>query len=206
MPIKCVLFDVDGVIVTSERFSIQYHKKYHVSMDVLLDFFNGKFKDCIIGKADLLEEIQPWLLKWNWKGTAQELLDYWFKISSTVNNDLISIIKELRKKGIVCCVATNQEKHRFNYMKKNMNFNNLFDSFFSSSIIGYKKPHECYFEFVLEKIKQEFSIHPNEILFFDDTKKHIESAQKLGIISYHYTDLSNLKSTLSKFTNIKLYK
>jgi FMN phosphatase YigB (HAD superfamily) len=81
---------------------------------------------------------------------------------------MVQTINNLKKNGIKCFLATNQKKYRTKYMRSNMGFEALFDHVFSSADIGYKKPERKFYEFVLHKIKNEYTIYPCEVLFFDD--------------------------------------
>jgi putative hydrolase of the HAD superfamily len=199
MVIKAVLFDTDGVIINSEMFSIIYSKKYNIPYDEMLPFFKGEFQDCIIGKADLSEIVKPWLKKWKWEGSVKEFLEFWFKSEHNLDKNIIKIIKDLRKKGIKCYIATNQEKHRTEYMKNEMDFEDLFDEVFSSSDIGYKKPNKRFYEFVINKIKDKYKINADEIIFFDDSQENVDEAKKLGIKANLYKTFDEFKSILKPF-------
>lgn len=196
MAIKCILFDADGVVINSEMFSVQYVKKHNIPYEEMLPFFKNEFPDSIIGKADLIEIVKPWLSKWKWDGTVHDFLQFWFEAEHNIDKEIVSVIKKLREKGIKCYLATNQEKYRTQYMLKNMGFKDLFDHVFSSAHIGHKKPDTKFFEFILNKLKKECKFNPNEILFFDDSKEHIESANKLGIKAHLYHNIKDLE----KFT------
>lgn len=74
---KCILFDANGVVVNSDMFSDQYQKEYEISNNEMLPFFKGEFQDCLVGKADLIESLKPWLPKWKWTGSVDEFLQYW---------------------------------------------------------------------------------------------------------------------------------
>ncbi len=39
----------------------------------------------------------------------------------------------------------------------------------------------------------QFHLVPEEVIYFDHSKKNVETAQKLGILSKHYTDLKSIK-------------
>ena len=184
--IKCMLFDADGVVINAEMFSLQYEKKFGVSNDEMIPFFKGEFQDCLCGRADLAKVVKPWLSKWKWQGSVEEFLDFWFKSEHNVDERIIEVIKKLRKKGIKCYLATNQEKYRVKYMKENMGFDVFFDDVFSSAHIGHKKPERDFYECILKKFKKEH-ILPNEVLFFDDSQDHIAEAKKVGIDAHHYT-------------------
>ena len=193
--IKVVLFDVDGVVVDSEMFSLQYSKKFGINNEEMLPFFKGVFQDCIIGKADLKEEVKPWLKKWKWDKSAKDFLNFWFRSEHNIDDMLVDQVEKLRASGIRCYLATKQEKYRTKYMREEMGFDNIFDGIFSSSEIGYKKPDEKFFQ----KILDELGIQGEEALFFDDEIENVEGAKSLGIKGFLYTGFDEFKKELDKF-------
>ncbi len=199
---KAILFDADGVLIHSELFSIQYQKKFNVSNDEMLPFFTGEFQDCLVGKANLIELVKPWLSKWKWEGSVEEFLEFWFQAEHNVDEDVVKTIKELKKKGIKCYLATNQERYRTEYMKDKMGFNELFDEVFSSAYIGHKKPHREFFEFILKEI----DLPADEIMFFDDEQGHIDAAKELGIDAHVYEDINKLRSIVEKKTEYNYFR
>jgi len=55
------LFDIDGVFITaSEPFSKRYETEVGKS-GMMTVFFKGVFQDCLVGKADLKEEVSKHL-------------------------------------------------------------------------------------------------------------------------------------------------
>jgi len=179
MAIKCILFDADGVIIKNSKiFSAQYEKKYNLPTGEMLPFFEGEFQNCIIGKADLKEILKIWLPKWNWEKTTDEFIDFWFEMGNNPDEKMLEIVKKLREKGIKCYLATNQEKYRTQYMRKNMKFEKLFDFVFSSAEIAYKKPEKEFYECILNNLKEK-GIKVEETLSFDDSEKNINEAKKL---------------------------
>jgi putative hydrolase of the HAD superfamily len=195
--IKYILFDIDGVIVDAEMFSIQYQKKFGISNDLMLPFFKGVFQDCLVGKADLKEELEPWLEKWKWMGTADELLRFWFEAENKIDYKMVKKVKELRRKGIKCFTASKQEKYRADYIEKEMGFGEIFDGSFYSANLGYKKPDPRFFEIILAKLK----INLEEVLFFDDEQINVDEANNLGIKSFLYTDFKKFNQNLNSNLN-----
>jgi len=194
--IKSMLFDADGVVVDAKMFSIQYQKEHDVSNDEMLPFFKGDFQKCVVGQSDLMDEIEPWLTKWKWDGTAEEFLQYWFTAEHSVDEQVVEIIKELKENGIKCYLATNQEKYRAQYLEKQMGFGTLFDDMFLSSNIGHKKPERAYYEFILNEMKNKHNIEPQEIMFFDDAQENVDVAKELGIDSYFYKDFEEFQGVI----------
>ena len=188
---KCLLLDVDGVLITSERFSKQYQETFGISNELMLPFFESEeFEATHNGKGDLKQILTPYLAKWKWQGSVEELLEWWFRAQSTPNVKLLSVVKELRAKGMKCYLATNQEQYRTDYLRKQLG--DQFDGIFASCEMGCQKPSFEFFEKVLEETK----VKPEEIVFFDDTQKHVDGAKKLEIKAYFYTSFEDFEEKL----------
>ena len=137
--IKAIIFNADGVVIDSPKiFSVQYQEKYKISYNKMLVFFDTVFQDCLVDRADLKEAIKPYLKDWQWDKSIDELLKFWFKAEYKPNLKMISFIKKLREKGIKCYLMTNQEKYRTEYIKKEMNFDHIFDQVFFRPILATK--------------------------------------------------------------------
>ena len=90
-------------------------------------------------------------------------------------------------------MATNPEKHKVQYIKKNMGMKEIFDGVFASSGIGYKKPEKEFYKFILDDLKKRHKIQTNEIIFFDDDQKNIDGANNVGIESVFYKGVEDLE-------------
>lgn len=197
MTTKAILFDADGVVIHAEMFSLQYQRKFQVENEKMLPFFKGEFQDCLIGKKDLKKTVTPYLKEWKWDLSADNFLKLWFKSEHNIDQRIIDTIKKLRKSKIKCYLATNQEKYRTNYMIHEMEFKNIFDGVFSSAFVGFKKPEKEFYEYILTEINKEISIKPEEIMFFDDSKKHIIEAKNLNIDSHLFTSFKDFKKKIA---------
>ena len=188
--IRAVLFDADGVVVTPEKiFSQCLQEEYGVPEEELENFFHGDFQQCLVGQADLKELLRDKIGQWNWQGTVDELLDYWFCNESKTDERMLKAIEQLKAKGIKVYLATNQEKNRTEYFRKKMNFGEIFDGIFSSAYVGYKKEQPEFFKQVLENLKGR----PEEIAFWDDSPSHIESAKSLSIEAHLYKNFEEFR-------------
>lgn len=192
--IRAVLFDLDGVIIVDRpyMFSIRLSKEHNVPMEHINEFFEKDFRDCSWGKADLKERIKPYLEKWNWKGTVDELLQYWFESEGTVSQEGLKIISDLRKKGVKCYIATRNEKYRRDYLWNNLKLKDYFDGIFCSCDIGHDKCSPDFFDHVVDKLKLE----PKEIMFLDDREKNVECAKRYGIDAHLCDNIETLKKEL----------
>jgi putative hydrolase of the HAD superfamily len=195
--IKVIIFDADGVLVHSERrFSKTLAEKHGISLETTLPFFAGPFQESLVGNADLKEIILPYLEKWGWDKGIDVLLDYWFLLESKTDKKIIEYIQKLRQKGILCLLATNNEKYRFQYMMEKMGLANVFDKTYSSAHLGHKKPNQEFFAKIHEKLKD---IKKNEILFIDDSVENIEGAKEFGIHAELYTTFENFEKVMKRY-------
>jgi len=135
--IKAIIFDSDGMTNCAEKFSIRFSRDFNIPYEQVLPFFLNEFKGCLVGKADLKEVIKPYLVKWGWQKSVDELLDYWFTGEVNVDARVMETIEKLKQQKIKCYLATNQEKYRTDYMVEQMNYKNIFHGIFSSAEIGF---------------------------------------------------------------------
>lgn len=187
--IKLMLIDGDGVAILSrQKFSENLKQDFGIGTDVTDDFFKHDFNDCLTGQKDMQDCLPKYLKKWGLKHSFSAILDYWFKSENSPNKRLLDYLQMLRKQGIVCCLATNQEKYRTCYVKESMKFEHYFDHIYSSCDMGVKKPDPRFFEVIL---KDYPNISKNQVMFWDDQLKNIEVAQQFGIASYLYLDFDS---------------
>lgn len=194
--IKTLLVDADGVIITGPMFSERYEKIYGVRQADFNSFFLGEFQKCLIGQADLKQEVEKYLPKWNWNKSLDEFLEFWFTSEEEINRDLLQLVTALKKKNIYSYIATNQEKYRSQHLAFNLNLLETFDGMFTSAHIGYTKPDLRYFEKVYEQLND---VEKNEVLFIDDSEKNIEAAKKFGFHAEKYTTFDKFKENLQKY-------
>ncbi len=188
---KAVIFDCDGMINHEERFSQRLTK--YVPLEVSLPFFTGTFQECLVGRADLKDELGKVIGQWGWKGSVNELIALWFSDeANTLNTDFFSIIKDLRERGIAVYLATNNEKYRTEYLLQARGLGRLFDATFSSASVGFKKPQKEFYDYLFAHIP-----HKREgVLYWDDDPEHIAVTEQLGIPSRLYTTFDDFSATV----------
>ena len=193
--IKAIIFDADGVLIRGEYFYHYLQEDFGIDGEITQPFFTTIFMDCVVGKKDLRTELPPYLKEWGWKGTVDDFIDYWHKKEHNLDDELVAYIQELRSRGIMCCVATNQHKERFTYMLKEMGFEKSFDRVYASSLLGHRKPSMEFYE----KLLTDLSVPANEILFWDDRQENIDAAKELGINAELYTTFDDFKEKIKSY-------
>jgi putative hydrolase of the HAD superfamily len=196
---KVVIYDNDGMITCGSRFSDQYSKEFNIPMEVMDEFFTKHFRNCLHGKSDLKEELKPFLEKWNWTGTVDELLDYWFKIGIEPDYDTYNSISKLKEQGVICCLATNQEKYRTEFLVSKMNYKELFDEIFSSAHLGVFKTSQEGMEKIYSALKEKYrDLEKEDIMFWDDREGNVEHLNSFGFNGQQYKDYLSFKQRMKE--------
>ena len=190
---KAVIFDADGMLITGERFSGRLSRDYGIPIEVTLPFFQNPLALCQVGKADMREELAKVLPAWGWKGTLDDLLEYWF---STKHNSLderfVDEIKSLRQSGVRCYLATNNEKYRTEHLRTTLGLGEILDGIFASGEVGAKKTSLEFLTIIQEKI----ALPSSEIMYWDDRPNHIDELNRAGFQARLYTDFESWKSSM----------
>lgn len=203
--IKAVIFDSDGMLSHGRRFSDTYAKEHEISLDEMTPFFAGPFQDCLVGKADLKEELgKGWMEKWNWRGSVDELLEYWFSTGDQLDNSVFDTVKRLRGECVLCVIATNQEKYRTDYLSNKFDYTRAFDRVFSSAYMGSKKTSTEFLDAVFSFLKEQVpSIQKGEVLFWDDRPENIEKVKQYGFEARQFSDATQYHKEMASLSLLK---
>ena len=115
------------------------------------------------------------MARWNCRTTLDHALREWTNLE--VDTTMVEAVRMLRRSGIGCYLASNQEPHRARYMSEVLGYGDLFDKEFYSCRLGTQKPLESYFHAILKDIE----VAPNSVLFIDDHQVNVDSARSVGI-------------------------
>lgn len=199
--IKVILFDIDGVLIRlpnyfSEELEKQGYKKAEKS---LTSFFQGSDNwKCLEGKASSEKIIVPYLEKFGWREAAEDYFKKQFQFEKKyLDQNIILQIKQLCNQGIKCYLSTDQIENRAEFFLNEMNFRDIFDGYFVSCYIGFRKRHDDFWIYVINKLKKELKgIKADEIVFFDDIQNNIDVASKFGIKAILFEDVIQFEKDL----------
>jgi putative hydrolase of the HAD superfamily len=192
--IKALMVDVDGVLVTG-RPSDGRHWAAGLEADLGLNFddlqtrfFKPHWEEIVTGRASLrrrlvevLGEIAPGL-------TVERLLAYWFSQDARLNADLLNELAALRRRGLLVCLATNQEHERMHYLMHSVGFAAQFDGCYYSAEIGHRKPASEFFDAVVMEVR----LSPGELVLIDDAAENVRAALAAGWRAVHWTGRERL--------------
>ncbi len=178
--ISTILFDADGVLQRTDD-------SWHDSLVGLLgdrgdadgELFVAAVQQAerptMDGRTDIVEAMEQVLRRFTVTADVDDILDVWTKIQP--NPDMIAAVLDLRRQGIQCCLATNQQSRRAQWMHVNLPYDEVFDERFYSCELGLAKPDPAYFTTILDRL----DVDPASVLFVDDTEVNVEGAKTTGI-------------------------
>lgn len=191
---KILLLDADGVAIVprGKYFSDRYSEEFGVSKDLITPFFKNEFNDCLIGKREVSEVFveQNMLEKWGWKGSLEELFQYWWAGENMRFEEVLSFVQELRTRGVKCYLTTDQEKNRAEYIMHGMGLAQDFDGAFFSYQLGARKTDSEYWQKLLQRLGNP---NPADVEFWDDDEENVATAKTAGIDAHFFTNLEDFR-------------
>ncbi len=178
MRIESVLFDADGVLQKPAEARRSAWAKVVGHGDDLDGFLEDVFEaelSALDGRSDFAEAFSQVLSRWKCQGTFEDALDAWTMIE--VDTRITDTVRDLRRNGVGCYLATNQEPHRARHMSEALGYRSLFDREFYSCHLGLMKPDGAYFRAILSEI----GVRPSNLLFLDDHAVNVAAARKVGL-------------------------
>jgi putative hydrolase of the HAD superfamily len=180
-PIRAILFDADGVIQngTGADLALRLEPALGFIPNPLEDFIREVLEaehPALSGEAELLELLEPIVAKWGAPGTALALATAWW-CSTEADLAVLALIRRLRQHGMLCALASNQQRFRANYLRQTFAYDTLFERSFYSYELGCMKPDVRYFQRILASLPAA----PGEILFIDDLSENVAAARSVGI-------------------------
>lgn len=118
----------------------------------------------------------------------------WNAMLLDIPKDRMELIASLHNKYNTFVLSNTNDIHIVTFEEKVRKvadgnpIDNYFNKVYYSNKVGMRKPDAEIFELVLK----ENSLLPSKTLFIDDTLEHIESANRLGLHTWHLTDQEEL--------------
>jgi putative hydrolase of the HAD superfamily len=177
--LKAILFDADGVI---QRPSADFRSACGAllgnSGDALELFMRELFaveKPSLTGQRDFVEDLMEVLGRHGAAERLNDALAIWTAIEADAA--MHEAIAALRAQGLVCCLATNQQKFRGRHMSEALGYARLFDHEFYSHALGLAKPDPAYFRAIVDRL----ALPAAELLFIDDHEANLTGAREAGL-------------------------
>lgn len=188
--IKTIIFDIGGVVIHSNFRAIysNFAKRVGLPPEFVVEYHNKKVQDLLLGNITLEQFWKDMI-----DAGANPKLDIkkiWIEEgikNREVNNELLSIIKELRKNYSVG-VLTNLTPFRL-ILDNKINLYSYFDYTVLSCKEHTKKPNHKFYRLALKVA----SVKPEESVFIDDKESCTKPAEEVGMRTILYTYPDNMK-------------
>jgi len=181
--IKHILFDADGVL----QHATQHWQPAFQSVLKLEDESQARavLDDVFAAETEVLEQeggfaerLDAVLAKWGRAGHRSDVLNVLHAID--VHPELLQTVQALRRSGIRCHIASNQQTSRARHMSETLNYRSLFDTEFYSCTVGAAKPKPAFFE----KVVSQLGCDASTVLFLDDRAENVEAASQAGLNAF----------------------
>ncbi|WP_211222909.1 HAD-IA family hydrolase [Gelidibacter mesophilus] len=107
--------------------------------------------------------------------------------------EMLSWVKSWKKQTSLPIFALNNESMEINdYRIEKFKLHDVFNGFFSSCYLGFRKPDPRIYQTALEITR----LNPKECLYFDDRPMLVDAAKKQGIHAILHEDFENTKQIL----------
>ena len=193
--IKCIIFDLGGVIVDLD-FSNFYNSIITQSplnkpqTPIILEFF----RQSDIYHQGLMTDEEFYKLACGVLQVCELDQENFFtafnSIISGYNSEIVELLKEIKENTnlkLICMSNVNSSHWEF-LLNKEWEFFEWFDEIILSHEIHMTKPARKIFQYAIKKA----GYLPEEIVFIDDGLNNIRSAQELGMIGIKFTNKEEL--------------
>lgn len=199
--IKAIIFDLNGVVIKSPKFSDIFCDKFNIIKEKFLPVFKEVMVKARQSKAgSTFCYWKPHLDQWRIELNEKQFFDFWFS-SEKENVELTEFAKILKQQGMKLFVLSNNFTERTKYYDKNFPFlKELFEEIYYSWQTGFVKPDIRAYQ----KILSDYNLKPEECFYFDDSKENIEVASRLGIKSFLFEGVDSIKKMFQD-SSFKIY-
>ena len=185
--IKLILFDLGGVIYTSDR--SESVKRFAAlglkDADSRLNAYTqtGIFGDLEEGKITDKEFLEALKKDTGRDITWNDCRHAWLGYAADLPDRNIRILETLRQQGFRLALASNTNEFMMSWTCSNEfdgkgnSIKHYLDELYVSYKIGALKPSKHFFEYILDKE----NVKPEETLFIDDGPKNVEAAKSIGV-------------------------
>lgn len=205
MKYKGIIFDLDGVICTTDSYHYQAWKKVAEAKGI---YFDEEINSRLRGVSRMesleiiLENCESTLSKEEKEALANEKNNIYLKLLEEISQkDLSEKVKdtldELRSKGYLLAIGSSSKNAKF--ILKQLGLNNYFDAVSDGTNIKNSKPNPEVFLKAAEFLK----LSPSECLVVEDAKAGIDAAASGGFDSAGILDACAYKKTTYPLKNFE---
>jgi len=185
------VFDADGVLLRSTRPANYLEQRYGLTREKLAPFL-AEIGGSLIGSVDMKTILPDYLERWGVTQSVDEFLAEAFNAGCEIDPEVRAMIDALRKQGITCCLATNQDRHRMAFLDQHLNIRAHFERSFVSCEMGVKKPDHGFYHAISEAFPKATPV------FWDDSVANVEAARECGWTAFVYSEPAQMRNEIAQ--------
>jgi len=192
---KAIIFDLDGVLITTRFLSERFEEKYGVPVAKFLPVLRlALAKATLTSSGDSFVYWQPHLKEWGVNLNRDEFFNFWFQ-DEKMASKMKDLIIKLKTKDIKIFILSDNFKERTDFLEQKYPIlAEATDKRYYSWQTDLLKPDPRAYRQILS----ENNLKPEECIYFDDEKENIESASKLGIKAFVFPGAEQTKRILEE--------
>ena len=189
--IKCILFDMGGVILSGNIEFIlgEIAKEFKVPVGDLLQYRKEHKEELWDGKKSVKDIAKFIKEKYSFEGSVEEILALWKKTYLAVNHpnkEAVLLVKQLKDHCKVGLISNLWDFHV--EINKERNLFADFEPCLLSCKIGMHKPQKEIFELAIKRA----NVKGEECVFIDDRAEYFSVAQSVGMKTIEFKNVSEL--------------
>ncbi|MBV9560081.1 MAG: HAD family phosphatase [Bradyrhizobium sp.] len=186
--IECVVFDIGNVLLRWSPFNLYRRMGFSdaettaILAETGLPEVNHRVLDAGAPYAETIAGLAS-----RFPGHADFILAFDRRWPETLGGAIeanVAILRALQAAGVATHAISNFSRDKFDIARRAHPFLDEFDELVLSGDVGCVKPDPEIFELLLARRK----LDPAACVFIDDNAANIETAQRLGFVTIHYTE------------------
>lgn len=195
--IKNIVFDIGGVILDiSDDVVIKFlnKKPEEVKKITKIIYKDKRWNECLLGNITQQEYMKDLILEFpEYKIEIETILGIKYQENVLpIIKETLNIMYKLKEKNYKIYFLSNFTEASYYYMKDKLKIIDDFDGGIFSWKEHLIKPNEAIYELLINR----YNLNKEETIFFDDTLKNIEVANKLGIKSVQIKEKDSIVNTI----------
>lgn len=187
--IETIFFDLDWVLTTNKKWSIQtceyISKNTSIALDTLLNAHKEFWEDLALWRRNYRDIWEDFCRLANINVNIS-ILEEAFS-STEINQPILEIAKRLKENKYKVGIITDNPQERFDIISKKYELDKVFNPITVSSNIWYVKDNKKIFEDALEKANAT----AESSVFIDNSKKNLEVPSSMWFLTFFYDDTLN---------------
>ncbi|KKB10912.1 haloacid dehalogenase [Devosia geojensis] len=194
------MLDVDGVLVRGRpqdgaHLFTDLERDLGIMVSQLQqEFFKPRWAEIVTGKRPIEPDLSEVLMRIAPNVSAADLMEYWFRNDSRIDQDVLLSVRGLRARGNRVFLATNQEHRRADYLMNEMGLGPEVDGIFYSAALGHRKPSADFYALATDACGS----HASSIVLIDDTPDNVVAAREFGWQAIHWQDGMRIGEELAR--------